>query len=93
MPYKDVQEDILKYYKTWDNYSISVMYLLILYDIFPRGFIYNKFIILFTQIMLKNISPRLDTRLSIKDNLVQYNNLFYMEDNVESFNELAKNFF
>ena len=49
--------NLLKFYKTWDNYSLSILYLKTFEYIFGKGFQGNSMIILFSQLLLLNISP------------------------------------
>lgn len=83
--YDDVKQSILQHYPTWDNYSLSIMYLKILFNIFPRGFHYNKFLIVFCQLLFTNISPNIESRKSVTESMKTYNNMFYEKDSVESF--------
>jgi len=72
-----VLEIMRKYYDTWDNYSISLLFMKIIYYLNIRGFSDNKFIIFFSQLLLQNIHPDPDRRLSIKDTISLFNNYFY----------------
>jgi serine/threonine protein kinase len=93
--YPDIKNRIKKivntFYKTWDNYSLSIMYLK-QYDLvlkntpnkmptFHEHFIKN--------ILWKNIIPDPNKRLSIKNTIKQFNNL-YNKIRPSEFLELAK---
>lgn len=62
---------------TWDNYSISIMYLRILYYLNSTGFTNNDFIIFFMKLLLQNIHPVPIRRLSTNDTISIFNNYSY----------------
>jgi hypothetical protein len=53
--YEYILKDILQHYSTWDNYSLSIMFLRILIGIHRSIGIKNKFIILFMKLLVSNI--------------------------------------
>lgn len=69
-------KNIFLYFKTWDNYSLSIMYLEIIINI--HKLLNNKnnnFIVNFMKILLKNISFNPSLRFSIKLTRIEFNNL------------------
>jgi len=67
---------IFLYFKSWDNYSLSVMYLEIIINMYKS--LHNKnnnFIVNFMKLLLKNISFNPSLRLSIKSTKIEFNNL------------------
>ena len=85
---------ILKYWKTFDNYSLSIMYLKFLYYININGFIDNKFIIFLSKLLLQNIDPNPDKRLSLIETIHTFNTFLYQKNinNVKTFEELTGSF-
>jgi hypothetical protein len=63
--YDDILKDIFNFYKTWDNYALSIMYLRILIDLHRSIQNKNKFIILFMKLLVYNINSNPSKRLSI----------------------------
>ena len=50
-------KELVAYYKTWDLYALSIMYLKFFQILFKDGFFESKFVIAFAEILLTNISP------------------------------------
>lgn len=88
--YEFIVMDILKYKHTWDNYSLSLMFLKIV--IYLHGCLKNenKFIIDFMKLLVCNLSFNPEERLSIEDST---NKFEYLIDNFDlvKFKELIKN--
>lgn len=61
----DVIQQLLDNADTWDNYSLSIIFLKIIHSIYPDGYIKNSFISYFSQLLLLNIHPNPKKRLSI----------------------------
>jgi len=70
--YKIIGE-LLKTYETWDNFSLSILYLDLLETIYPGGFPNSPFIIEFSQLLIRNILPDSSKRYSIKDTKSKFN--------------------
>ena len=81
----------MKYWKTFDNYSISIMYLKFLKVINVDGFKNNKFIIFFSELLLQNIHPNPDKRLSLINTIHTFNAFLYEKNlkNITTFAELT----
>ena len=80
---KDRNETIyklLEFYKTWDNYSLSVLYLKFFYYIFNNKIQNNLFIYSFFQILSLNINPDPLKRLSIYQTQQKFNDLLYIDE-------------
>jgi serine/threonine protein kinase len=77
-------------YKTWDNYALSVMYLKSFKYLFSEGFHRNPMIIHFSQILLLNISPDFDKRLSIEETKKKFNDIFYIDGDVKDYMDLVE---
>jgi len=68
--------DILEYYKYWDNYSISILYLHIVGNITRFFSLKGTFLNNFTVLLTKNIHPNPLKRESLEETLENYNKLF-----------------
>ena len=66
-----MKNKILSYWKTWDNYSLSILYLKNLYILFGDGNMItsNAYIIFLTKILLTNIHPDPAQRINIDKNI------------------------
>lgn len=91
-PKTDVISELIGYSDTWDNYSLSVMYLRMLTILFPQDNSKNKFFHLFGEILVKNIDPDPRERLSIAESEKQFSDIFYMDVEVDSYLNIAKHF-
>jgi hypothetical protein len=69
-------QTILKYYKTWDNFSLSIMYLNIIKTIFFKEKKENVFLLNFTGLLIRNINANPEKRLSIEKTKETYKTLF-----------------
>lgn len=87
-----VIKSMLDTHETWDNYSLSVMFLRLLTLLFPTDDHKNKLVILFSQILLMNIHPNPNRRLTIQDSQNRFNDIFMMDGDVEGYLNLARNF-
>lgn len=74
--YDDILKDILQYYKTWDNYALSILYLRLLIDLHRKiQKKKNKFIILFMKLLVCNIHLNPLKRLSISTTLNKFDQI------------------
>jgi hypothetical protein len=79
-------QDILLKSPTWNNYGLSILFIVLLRDIFrplPRE---NKFISQFSQLLTQNIHPIPDKRLSPMQNISLFNDILYNTDKQEFLN-------
>jgi hypothetical protein len=77
---------------TWDNYSLSIAYLQILGFISEMGFTNNHLIIQYVQLLLMNVHPDPARRKTVGDTISTFTDLFYMNETVETYDSLVKNF-
>lgn len=84
--------ELIQHYKTWDNYSISILYLRILYAIFQGKYPNNSFIVSFSELLTLNIHPNPLKRKSLRDSLKIFHKLFYNSKNPENYMKLLTNF-
>ena len=73
--YDYILNDILKYVHTWDNYSLSILFLRILISTHKTIKIQNKFIILFMKLLVNNIHLNPSMRLTIDKTNELFDNL------------------
>tara|TARA_B100000902_G_C27315007_1_gene920711 strand:+ start:2063 stop:3223 length:1161 start_codon:yes stop_codon:yes gene_type:complete len=92
LEYENAIKKILSYWKSWDNYSLSVLYLKIIYYLNPGGYTNNSFLSFFTEILLINISPDPTKRLSIVDTIHSFNEFIVDKDinKKNTFTEIVK---
>jgi serine/threonine protein kinase len=88
----EVLNQVLPYFKTWDNYSLSIMYLRILFVVFDGGIPNNRFIKHFSQLLAMNVHPNPEKRKSIKNSLQLFHKLFYNSEDPNNYISLLKNF-
>ena len=88
----EVVQTLLKNYKTWDNYALSILYLKMLHYMFYEGFHRNKLIILFSQLLLLNISPLPEQRYSVEETKIKFKDLFFLDQKAEDYFTLIKSF-
>lgn len=90
---QQIIDSVMQHYTTWDNYALSILYLTIFKSIFQKGFKYNTFLISFTQLLLTNLSPNTEKRLSLHETRQVYEITFYMESTMDSFSTLIQDLF
>ena len=88
----DIIKELLLFYKSWDLYALSILYLKFFGYIFHNGFYDSKIILKFSQLLLINISPDPRKRLSIKNIKLLYKEIFYMNETSKNYLELINNF-
>lgn len=71
---------LISSYATWDNYALSVMYLKWLGYLIGAS---SKLFILFSQILVTNISPDANKRLSVKETKDNIERLFFTSETSE----------
>jgi hypothetical protein len=68
--------NIISYFKSWDNYALSILYLEIIIKMYKSvKNKNNKFILDFMKLLLKNISFNPEQRFSLKDTKLYFNNI------------------
>lgn len=87
-----VIDAMLASHPTWDNYSLSVMFLRLLTLLFPTDDHKNKLVILFSQILLMNIHPNPARRLTIQESQSRFQDIFMIDGDVDGYLNLARNF-
>jgi hypothetical protein len=94
LPYAERVSLILSYWKTFDNYALSIMYLKFINYININGVIDNVFILFFTKLLLKNIDPNPANRLTLTDTVHTFNAFLYQKNmnNIKTFEQLTSSF-
>lgn len=85
---EDIIEDILKYSNTWDNYSVSIIYLHILSNIISSFSLREGFMVGYLDILVKNIAPNPLNRISVYEMAEEYDILFMQYCNWDFVSEL-----
>jgi hypothetical protein len=84
--------ECLKFWKTWDNYALSISYLQIIKFISSSGFTSNQFLISFSEILVNNIHPDPARRSDYSTTRYKYKSIFYQDVNIENYELLIDNF-
>jgi len=79
LPYDKKVQKVLEMALTWDNYSLSVIYLKYMYYFNVKGFVQNSFITFFTKLLTQNIHPNYLKRYSIEKTINSYDSFWYNE--------------
>jgi len=85
---------ILTFWKTWDSYSLSIMFLRIICILNYNGFSKNIFTTFFSEILLTNIHPNPKKRYSIDETKFKFSKFLYDKNinNIINFKEVVKLF-
>jgi serine/threonine protein kinase len=73
---KNVIDKILEKANTWDNYTLSLLYLKYLSFFNPTGFVKNPFTSNFCELLLYNIHPNPDKRKTAEETLKSFETIF-----------------
>jgi hypothetical protein len=82
-PKQVIIQEILQISPTWNNYGLSILFIVLLRDIFRPVLYENKFISQFFQLLTQNIHPIPDKRLSPMQNISLFNDILYNTDKQE----------
>lgn len=92
MPSENIVKELVKNYNTWDNYSLSILFLSMISCISYEGFTDNKLIKDFSEILLLNIHPNAAKRLSFDDTKTKYKNIFSLDESIAGYESVLNNF-
>ena len=85
-----VIKELLSYYHTWDQYSLSIIYLNMIRHIYGNNIFQNDLLIYFSQLLLKNIDPEPFKRNTVKQILDLHERIFNMGNtSVKNYRELV----
>ena len=87
-PVNDTISDLIKNYKTWDNFGLSILYLRLMEFLFGNKFFKNKLIIMFSQLLLINIHPDPKERKTLEETIETYNSIFYKDEQITDYKNL-----
>ena len=91
-PNKTIVDMLITYAVSWDNFSLSIMYLNILNNMYSNKFYNNKFIISFAQLLLCNIHPDCTKRKTIIESKTIFKNNCLLNQNMNDLTLLIKQF-
>jgi len=85
---------VLSYWYTWDNYALSIIYLLFVYYLNINGYLKNDLIIYFSEMLLTNINPDSTERLNVVETKSKFTEFLYNLNmsNVVNLNEVKEMF-
>jgi hypothetical protein len=83
-PRENIFEKLLPHAKTWDNYSVSALFLPLLAQIQVNEES-TAFFDGFTQLLLLNMNPNPEKRLTPKQSIDKLEDLFIEWDNISNF--------
>ena len=94
MKFEERVKFIMNFWETWDNYALSITYLRFLRYLAIKGFYENSFIKFLGKLLLQNIHPQPEKRLSLIDTTHTFNGFLYKEkiDVQSTFEELTDEF-
>ena len=92
--FQEKKKYIMRYWNTFDNYSLSIMYLKFINLINLDGYTDNSFIIHFTELLLTNIDPNPEMRFDIFKTIQEFNSILNKDisEGIKVFKDLKKNF-
>ena len=91
MKFEERVKFLMSFWESWDNYALSITYLRFLKYLAINGFYENSFIKFMGKLLLQNIHPNPNLRLSLIDTTHTFNGFLYKEQiNVQAtFEELS----
>ena len=97
LPLTERKNYILRFWNTWDNYSLSIIYIKFIYFIIrsnDKSIFKNGFVSYFTELLLMNIHPDPTRRLSLENTLKQFNKYLYNNpiNKADKFQDLVESF-
>ena len=79
-----------EYYKTWDNFSLSCIYLNFIQHAFKNKFPESEFLIKLSQLLCVNISPDPEDRFTIEETISRANSILKKLEKSHSNEQLNK---
>tara|TARA_B100000575_G_C23126516_1_gene652749 strand:- start:515 stop:1681 length:1167 start_codon:yes stop_codon:yes gene_type:complete len=92
--FADKINKVLSSWYTWDNYSLSIIYLQFIYYLNISGYVKNNLIIKFSELLLTNINPDPKKRLNVLKTKQKFTEFLYNLniDSVINFQEVKEMF-
>ena len=88
-PKSEIISDLLVYYETWDNYSLSIIYLHIIGNIIRTFGLKDNFMGSFLKLLAKNICPNPLKRESMEKTRTNFEELFSHFTNWDFINDIS----
>ena len=88
----DSVKELLSSWETWDHFSISVMMLKLLDELFGTDCRTNQILEAFVQLLRTNLHPDPKKRLSIDETKQRFNELFYTVDDPQVYIDMVRLF-
>ena len=73
---EEIMIQLISYYTTWDNYSMSILYLHLVENIIQGYKTQMRFMNKFQDILIQNLSQNPHQRMTIEDTINKFNDLF-----------------
>ena len=87
----DIVNELVKNHNTWDNYALSIMFLCLIRFISVNGFVKNILIQEFSKILLLNIHPNCEKRLSFHETKIRYDKIFSSNVSIKLYKSILDN--
>lgn len=91
MKSNEIIKKLKVHYKTWDNYSLSILLFSLIDKLFDRVEDKNAYILGLERLMLRNIHPDPEKRLSLDDTSSKLDEVLYEDGDVRSYLTLSDN--
>ena len=82
---------LMKYYYTWDLFSLSILYLNFLTSLSKDSLYSSLLISKFLELLLTNIFPNPERRYDTKNSLNAFQRVFYIGDSISEYKSLIEN--
>lgn len=89
-PKTEIIRDILTYHNTWDNYSLSILYIHIIGYVIKAFSLKQGFMIKFIVLLCKNINPNPLKRETFESTIEKYNKLFIDYNDWSSIKDISE---
>lgn len=91
MPKSNAIKELISHSKTWDNYSLSIIYLRIINLLFPIT-VKIPFIDHMKRLLMSNIDPNPENRISTEKTLTDFEDIYFLGGDVSDFLSLIRIF-
>lgn len=76
---------LIGYWKTWDCFAANTMFIDVFRKVFKKYVHYNKMLISLIELMVTNISPNPEKRLTPDECIMRFNKCFFMEEDTNNY--------
>lgn len=91
MDSQSIIKKLKEHYKSWDNYSLSVLLTSLINKLFDRDEDKNPYILGLEKLMLRNIHPDPSKRLTVAETSSKLDEVLYEDGSVSSYLSLSNN--